>query len=195
MLHLHFLLFIIFQKQKTRKRSGDPQQWKKNMRKRNKDEGKEYISPTGKKFPAKVMRSSCSNSCWLKCSENFSKEMRDQIFLDYWSAGDAVRQRDFIRRNVINRSSTKHPSSKQSQRQRKVYTFPLPNSRKPVCRRFFLNTLGIGAKLVRYTVEKNEGDFIAADQRGKHTPHNKTAVAEANLIRDHIESFPAVESH
>lgn len=36
--------------------------------------------------------------------------------------------------------------------------------------------------MVRYTVEKNESDFIAVDQCGKHTPHNKTTVAETGEL-------------
>jgi hypothetical protein len=33
------------------------------------------------------------------------------------------------------------------------------------------------------------------DDRGKHTPGNKTSEEKANLVRRQIESFPAMESH
>lgn len=39
------------------------------------------------------------------------------------------------------------------------------------------------------------GVFIGADKRGKHIPHNKTKDEDLQKVRQHIESFPAVEGH
>ena len=39
------------------------------------------------------------------------------------------------------------------------------------------------------------GVFIGADKRSKHIPHNKTKDEDLQKVRQHIESFPAVEGH
>lgn len=39
------------------------------------------------------------------------------------------------------------------------------------------------------------GVFTGEDKRGKHKPHNKTKEEVLKIVRNHIESFPAVEGH
>ena len=59
-----------------------------------------------------------------------------------------------------------------------------------------MKTLDIGDKLIRYTLAKKQhGTSGGLDQRGKHTPHNKTTTENISYIKRHIESFPVVESH
>ena len=33
------------------------------------------------------------------------------------------------------------------------------------------------------------------DKRGNHQPHNKTPTQDRDIVRQHIESFPTMESH
>lgn len=39
------------------------------------------------------------------------------------------------------------------------------------------------------------GTFSSEDKRGKHAPSNKTSDDIINKIKNHIESFPVIESH
>ncbi|MCG8049000.1 MAG: hypothetical protein N0E48_25925 [Candidatus Thiodiazotropha endolucinida] len=59
-----------------------------------------------------------------------------------------------------------------------------------------MKTLDIGDKLIRYTLSKKQhGTSGGSDQRGKHTPHNKTTEENISYVKQHIASFPVVESH
>ena len=118
----------------------------------------------------------------------------------YWKTGDYNRQRDFIRKHVENvkeRKSNKMGKQTKSAVRRKVkYFLPCGSNTHQVCREFFLSTLAIGEKLVRYTCARTTGSaFSKADGRGKRTPYNKTSDEMLDGVRAHIESFPRIESH
>lgn len=51
--------------------------------------------------------------------------------------------------------------------------------------------------MVKITKNKEtvEGSFVQSDQRGRHTPFNKTSDELLEGVRRHINSFPRVESH
>ena len=62
---------------------------------------------------------------------------------------------------------------------------------------FFITTLGIGRKIVETAFGKKNRKNISPikDKRGKHQPHNKTPTQDRDIVRQHIESFPTMESH
>lgn len=95
------------------------------------------------------------------------------------------------------RKPRKTSTTKKSCGRRSIkYFLPCNSSTYQVCRGFFLSTLAIGEKLVRYTCSKSTGkNFSKADGRGKDTPYNKTPDEMIDGVRAHIESFPKVESH
>ena len=43
--------------------------------------------------------------------------------------------------------------------------------------------------------KKFHGTYSGVDQRGRHTPANRTNDRTLDYIKRHIESFPVVESH
>lgn len=60
----------------------------------------------------------------------------------------------------------------------------------------FLNTLCISNLVVLNMLKKVEpGGVIKADQRGRHTPSNKTPNETIHSVHQHINSFPKYESH
>lgn len=60
----------------------------------------------------------------------------------------------------------------------------------------FLNTLSIGEKFVKESLEKQlDGGLVAPDQRGKHIPGNKTSDVVVQSVIDHINLYPCYESH
>lgn len=144
--------------------------------------------------PERQVKGACNISCSLKCHSTIGEDEREDVFLDYWGCGDGARQRDFICRNVEMRT----PSAKAKEdvkRHRRVYFLPLKQGRQRVCQKFFINTLGIGEKLVSYTLLHKSGDFSSPDGRGKHPPGIKTSEEVIKDVRSHIESFPTMESH
>jgi len=65
-----------------------------------------------------------------------------------------------------------------------------------VCRQFFLATLDTGKRLVHYTVQNRQKCGNAKpDQRGRHSPGNKTSDAVEADAMNFISKLPAVPSH
>lgn len=65
-----------------------------------------------------------------------------------------------------------------------------------VCKRFFLKTLNIGEAIGAQALSKKKsGHFHGKDERGRHTPQNKTSEEKLARVRKHTESFPAVDPH
>ncbi|KAF2878933.1 hypothetical protein ILUMI_27237 [Ignelater luminosus] len=66
-----------------------------------------------------------------------------------------------------------------------------------VCKNLFLKTLFISHGPVDHVLKgRNEnGVFDLDDKRGRKTPHNKTPDVLIQKVKDHIESFPTMESH
>ena len=154
------------------------------------------LRETGQSREARKLKPPCEGSFRFKCSTVMSPGQRPKFFSDYWQLGSYERQRDFICTNVID-------SGDKNERQTRRYMLPavLPETNGnaemqeryvQVCKVFFMNTVRIGSKLIRYTLNaKRNGRFLTAktftgyrvnatksgvfcsqDQRGRHTPHN-----------------------
>ena len=104
------------------------------------------------------------------------------------------RQRDFIAHHVEVKTSAKK-RKKQNKRVARRYFFTHDGRRVEVCCKFFLSTLDIKEKTVRYTVNRSFKNRTMKDKRGYNTPYNKTSDAALDEIRNHIKLFPTVESH
>uniref|UniRef100_A0A915INS8 Uncharacterized protein n=1 Tax=Romanomermis culicivorax TaxID=13658 RepID=A0A915INS8_ROMCU len=80
-----------------------------------------------------------------------------------------------------------------------VYEYFLPKQSEnlKVCHDFFCKTLNISYKpIVKAHQSSSEtGEFIGKDGRGTHEPHNKLPANVLKAIKDHIESFPMMDSH
>nr|CAI5822177.1 unnamed protein product [Callosobruchus analis] len=61
----------------------------------------------------------------------------------------------------------------------------------------FLNTLDIGFKRIRYTMEKCRGGsgICTPDNRGRHGNHKRVSDEDRKIVMDHISKFPAYKSH
>ena len=183
----------------TRRRKRTPYKWKKNNRKEKRNKGLEYISAKGKKTKARAIKQ-CPCKCNYKCNDIFTEDERSHLFAVYWGTGDYERQRDFLS-NYIDRipkrstTITVHANnhSKRQYRPTNIYFLPNEGERRRVCKAFFMCTLDVGESTVRYAAKKRT--IGTSDRRGKHTPKNKIAEDDRNIIRAHIRSFPTVDSH
>lgn len=84
---------------KPRKMKADPEKWARNIRKKLRVTGQEYVSITGKIVNQRKMKADGCN-CRLKCMEKFTAGQRQEIFDAFWSSGCYERQRDFVCQNV-----------------------------------------------------------------------------------------------
>ncbi|CAG9773465.1 unnamed protein product [Ceutorhynchus assimilis] len=141
----------------------------------------------------------CSK-CRLKCSENFPQELRVRLCQAYWKLS-LTRQRDFLLGNItVQEIKTRRPR-KENAKQRNnsnKYFFDKNGVKKEVCQNFFCKTLSISNSPILHACG-NKGDGGEYDRQkdktGKHRPGNKTPEAVIKTVKEHIESFPAVESH
>lgn len=165
--------------------------------------GKEYVSvDTKKTVKGRALGPSCDTDWCRKggrqCGQ-FCEESRQAIFEDFYKLCDLQLQREYIARyvqQVPKKSSTTGKTD--SRRQNTNFFFlPLEGSAVKVCRRLFINTLGISERTVRTVLAKCESTgVIKKDRRGGRCSAD-IVKDEANrkLIRDHINRFQRVESH
>ena len=76
------------------------------------------------------------------------------------------------------------------------FSFTIDGKKERVCKNVFLSTLAIGRSYLGYALKNSKhGVYVGQDSRGKHRPHNKTSNVLVENVKDHIHSFPVVESH
>ena len=183
---------------RPRKRKCDPSKWKQNVRKRLCQEGKPYISVRGKLVGERAVKTlkNCDTACKFRCMDEISNDERNHIHDSYYKL-DQDRKSDFISHtskcgNAV-RSTAKGPS-----RRKKSFSYYFTVSEKKirVCKLYYLGTLCISQKIV-YRVHGKKNKITGTPQSDRRGKHAKRVTSEATIqcIKDHIQSFPAVESH
>ena len=81
---------------RSRKRIRQPSQWEKNIRKKKKATGEEYVSTAGKFVASQPMRSPCRESCRKKCYEKFAEEDRRIIYQEYINLRQKHKIKSFV---------------------------------------------------------------------------------------------------
>lgn len=122
---------------------------------------------------------------------------RQLIYSKFRSLLSVDDQRQFIGNHVTRHPKNRTTGNRTNSRRLYTshYTLPVGAEKIKVCRDFFMATLNITDAQTRTPLNFMNEDIIIKDKRGKHIPHNKLSVAEETFIRNHILSFPAVESH
>ena len=182
--------------ERGRKRQRDPENWKRNVRRKRRNEGLEYTSCRGKVVEARRVKEIDCVKCRFNCSKNFCNEARHQIFAVFWGLGDHDRRTDFIAHHC-EKSQKKQTCNEPSRRNFSIsYYLTNDNQRIRVCKEFFLKTLDIGQDTVYVALNKNT-QFGAASSslRRQRTPSNKFSDETQQRVTDHIGSFPTMESH
>lgn len=180
-----------------RKRQRKTEQWVRNVEKNKKNLGKSHISGNGKIIPAKKMGVPCSDKCRKKCSEKFDEVHRKAVFDAFWKLGNSTRQWDFISKYSEPLKPKYRRALEDSTRSlNKSYYLPLCEEKVNVCRLMFLNTLGVSSFVIHTSTRKTSpGGSIQNDKRGKHGKQPRIDVTVRESIKNHINSFPRIESH
>lgn len=191
-------------KKRSRWKQRKPEEWKKNLRKKACSRGEKHLDEKGKMKMAKLMNPLINHShkepTNYKCSL-FTEEDRLEIFNDYWKKRDTFKaKRNFLLKFTKAIPVKRRRSEKEVNfRKNLAYEYVLPknNENLKVCREFFCATLAISYKPIALANKdrSNTGEFLGEDQRGKHEPHNKLKPEVIAAIKNHIESFPPIESH
>lgn len=179
-------------------RRKDKENWKAEIRKRQCKRGEEHVDSTGKIAPRKEPRSVTSHECRQKCCEKVTEEERERLCRRYWDLEDYKRKKDFILANVTSFSPKQRRTFSVTQRNTsRAYFFTINDQKLRVCRDFFLATLNISNNSVisAFSGRSENNTFTGCDRRGCHPPSHKMSAEMHLIIKEHIESFPVMESH
>ncbi|CAH1163388.1 unnamed protein product [Phaedon cochleariae] len=186
-----------------RKRKRDPENWKINIKKRQKNLGQEFMCQRGKLMRKRVMKPGCEQICSRKCSDKLSVEMRTRIFTDFWALGDHNKQIQFVSR-CVERLPRKQVLLSKIETSRRHWTyryfFMIGAEKVQVCKKMFIDSLDITDKWVTTIYKKmdmHESNCVELDdRRGRHANRaNKVREEIKETVRNHILQVPFVESH
>ena len=159
---------------------------------KNFNEGKTYVSKSGKLARERVMTHKPCN-CPLKCWQNpgLTKDKLQELFTEFWGMGSVTKRRSFIVRYC---SATGN-----EQRRRRVFSYSLPsrNTRVAVCRRFFCNILDVSFCFISWTLDKKESPcktHILPDGRGR-VGHRKVSQQQFEDIFSTFTGEQVMPSH
>jgi hypothetical protein len=180
----------------SRRRRKNPELWKQSVQKRKRNNGEEYKTSRGEKFPRHELKTpSCTGKCKNKCGDKVMKDHQMLMFQTYWKL-DYECQRKFIMNHVTKNLKNRSTTGKESRRKHTYDYFLDGKTSKEntkVCKNFFLQTLNIGEKMVMYNINRNQGN--CKDNRGRQKEWSTIPKADKDYIRNHIRSSPTLDSH
>ncbi|XP_060554953.1 uncharacterized protein LOC132715878 [Ruditapes philippinarum] len=186
-------------KRMSRKRVRDESNWKRNVLKCKKNTGQSYETASGSIKRPRIVKNGCGFNCRKKCHSKIMLDEREKIFHHFWSTGSYEKQKEFIghtilevpRKRILNKTDSRRRVSRQ-------YFFQMHGHKIQVCKQFYLDTLDISEAVAYSALSKKcaYGGITSKDQRGRHKNRpNKIPHDIVTDIKQHIASFPRVESH
>lgn len=135
--------------------------WKRTVRKQNRNSGKAYISTNNVLIPGKSFPENFSCGCPKKCPSLFSSQaVLQEFFHSYWNLADWHKQNVLLQEMVTSveiarrRSKTGDPSARTKNFH---YFIPDRTDKIRVCKRYFLGVLQISwGRVYRWAVKKDE---------------------------------------
>ncbi|GFN76111.1 DNA repair protein rhp54 [Plakobranchus ocellatus] len=183
-----------------RKGIRNPQQWKANVRKRQREGGQSYIDRKGRTIPARKldMEKGCQGTCRFKCNQNICGDERQCIFDAFWGLTDEGKSHFYARNTKQFEKKRKRTQAEHSRRKHTIsYFFHVNDAPIRVCKQFFLSTLSISEKRVTYffdQIYQKDTSTPRSHIRGL-TASRKMPDSKIDIVKQHIKSFPMVESH
>lgn len=182
-------------KQLTRKRVRNEDNWARNIKKQKVNSGAAYVSRLGKNHDKKVLGMSCTDKCILKCNEKFTNVCRKEIFDKFYNMSDITRKRDYISK-LISMSDNNDGRSPTARKCNALFYLEVGGKRERVCKVMFKSTFAISNNFISTVLKKCDNNgFTGEEARGKHGKQKKTDEKLINSVIQHINSFPRIESH
>lgn len=181
---------------RTRKRKRNPN--KKQQRKVKRNRGEAYVTSKGKSVSAKTFSNPPCN-CKMKCTDKVTEEQRKDMFDRFYRMGSFQAQNAYISGLCQQGTPKVHRVRDGSRGNKKVsisYHLQLADRNQKVCKLFFLKTFQISdGRCFRALKKIRDGCEPGSDLRGKQPSVNKVDEARLQIVKNHIESFPAYQSH
>ena len=174
----------------SRKRLRKPETWKKVKQSKLYNSG--YIKKNGESTE-RVVGGRCQ--CKRKKCSTISDENRAVIFQTFWGNNSSPDERyAFIAAHTEKLKKVRGVLDPIYKRGENVkYFLTIAQHKISVCEKFFLSTLSISKKMVHYNLSKMIHG--RRQKKTKRTAANKTSEAVHTRVKNHISSFPKIESH
>lgn len=147
-------------KKLTRKRKRNPETWKRNVAKVQRQAGKSYINTKGEIQPARKVKSEgCSNpaSCPFKCMNKINLSGRQAIHDSYWELNDSEKRHFYVANVKKVRCQRKRTKAEYSRKSYILhYNFNFMDEDVRVCQQFLINTLNVSHGRVYYYFSQNK---------------------------------------
>lgn len=90
----------------------------------------------------------------------------------------------------------KRENQRKFKERKKKYCFKVKDTKIQVCKKFFCGTLAISQKTIynAFKMRNENANTPSRSGQGKH-PKKRLTEVEVKYVKDHINSFPRVESH
>ena len=189
----------VVQSSTTRKRRRDPSQWTRNANKLKRARGEEYVNRNPQIVSAKMVGHPCK--CKRKCFEKIGEDKIKAIFDGFLQLSDKDKQDAYlfslISCSPVMRRRPRFEDSSMHRSASYYYRVKAQSGDVVVCKHAFLSIHGITAKRLRRLCEHaaSGSSTPPTDKRGKHSSHHRIDPDLVKQVKDHIESFPAQESH
>lgn len=201
---------------RRRLKQSQPEKWKKNVTKRLRMEGKEYVGykrPRGEKVQpqirnSRVMGPRCiSNFCKkskIRCCDEVGDDDRDKIFHQFWNDMDWHQRKVYVANNVTFQGKGRPTVSESSRRSGTlIYFLPVSNpndgttTKKRVCREMFLQTLCLGSFSVQSWAKKGQCGMHPSEENMNRNrrPRALPCQARADALNSFLDGLPKVPSH
>lgn len=190
---------VVANKELTRKRTRNPNAWKRNISKKLCQSGQPYQDNKGNVHNARVVKNlkDCENNCKYLCGKKISINERQAIHESFWRLSNNEKLH-FYGHNT-ERSDTKRTQTKnESRRQFSFkYFFHINDVKIRICKLFFLSTLDISQRRVEYFYKKKRHQITGVPIEVKQGKHQKkvTSTTQKDSVRNHINSIPRLDSH
>jgi len=142
-------------------------------------------------------------NCRKKCSDKINIENQKVVFDEVWAMGNYNQRSaylsslilDFPKKTQRIRNTTGEPKPRSVNHK---YHVKINSNLIEVCKICFIKTFGVSNKSIEVIIKKQSkrlSGIISQDKRGSSTPINKISDEMVNVIKDHINSYPLLESH
>lgn len=166
-------------------------------RQNKKATGQSYVTAKGEIIPSRSLKPPCKITCPKTCSVIFTQKDREALLKTFWEFPD-IRKKEFILKHIIKDPKGRETVGENSRRKfTRAYFLPKESGECVlVCRYFFMATLCVKPKFLRYTENFSTPlNTASADKRGSKSSKNRTPPRSIKVVREYIESLPAVHGH
>lgn len=157
--------------------------------------GKSYVTKLGKMKPGRDLAP--LTECRMKCRSRISEDIREFIFKEYWALGSYDERAKYTERFIkINNKKTHTIGSKLKREYTNTYKIVYFNEDYKICKGCLSKTLGESNRFLQTVSEKiKKFGRVTKSERGRAASYRKISNERLELVKQHINKFPAYESH